>query len=136
MRSISSYQQICEVEKIKQELLSMRIRKDEQIEKFREKELEYVEAECKKIDDRPFELAEKKADGQPIPRAIEERNESKKKIRDETNARIADFIKQTESQQQDYERKVFADISQNYSIMRKTKTINSVNNRHLIFESG
>ena len=35
----------------------MRIRKDEQIEKFREKELEYAEAECKKIDDRPFELA-------------------------------------------------------------------------------
>lgn len=133
MRSISSYQQICEVEKIKQELLSMRIRKDEQIEKFREKELEYVEAECKKIDDRPFELAEKKADGQPIPRAIEERNESKKKIRDETNARIADFIKQTESQQQDYERKVFADISQNYSIMRKTKTINSVNNADTLY---
>lgn len=132
MRVMSALEQIEAIEKSKQKILSMRMYKDEQIEKFKEKELKYAEEECKKIDEKPFGVAEKYANGNPIPKAVNERNESKKRIREDVNEKIANFIIQEEKRQEDFEGKILADINQNYAIMRKTKTINSVNNADIL----
>jgi len=132
MRAIPSYQQIQEVEKIKQELLSMRIRKGEQIEKSKEKELAYAEQECQKIDAEPFTLIDKDANGNPLPERISERNEKKKKIREDANVKIEAIVLQEEKRQEIYEKKVLANINQNYTIMKKTKTVNSINDADVL----
>lgn len=132
LQSMNSLQQIEVVEKNKQAILSMRKDKELNINAFREHELTNADKDCKKIDDEPYSLIDKDALGQPTSKAISERRAKKKKIMEDANTRIFEYEKQVQKNHKVFEYNLLSEIKQNYKIIRKKASVNSIDNPEVL----
>lgn len=132
LQSMNSLQQIEVIEKNKQKIILMRENKEANFNAFRQRELANAEDDCKKIDDEPYALVDKDASGQPIDKARLKRETEKKKIKYIANTKIEEKKKQIEKNYKVSEYAILSEIKQNYKIIRKTASVNSIENPEVL----
>lgn len=131
-KTMNSESQIEVIEQNKQTILAMRKKMQTSISDFTELTNKNAKEDCYKIDSEPFSAIEKDAQGNPLPRIIREREEQKNLINQEAKNKIESYKKQVNSQQEEFENKIKAEINNDYKMLKKTQSISSIDNPNLL----
>lgn len=116
---MDSENQIEIIEQNKQTILAMRKKMKESIFEFETLTNKNAQEDCEKIDSEPFSLVDKDAQGNPLPRILQERQTRKNAIKQEAVLKIESYKKQLNSQQIEFEKKLNTEIQNDYKMLKK-----------------
>ncbi len=129
---MDSENQIEIIEQNKQTILAMRKKMKESIFEFETLTNKNAQEDCEKIDSEPFSLVDKDAQGNPLPRILQERQTRKNAIKQEAVLKIESYKKQLNSQQIEFEKKLNTEIQNDYKMLKKTQSVSSINKQNLL----
>lgn len=132
LQSMNAVDQIGVAERNKQTIVAMRQEKELSIKNFKALERKNAQDDCAKIDNEPYSIVETDANGQPIEKAVAERQEKKNKIETAAAARMAAYEQKLEKEHAVFEKNLLAEINGNYRIMGKKTAVNSIDNAECI----
>lgn len=132
LKAMNAEQQINTIEQNKQNIILMRQNSAQKTSDFETEILKNRDDDIQKINDAEYDITEKDADGNPIPRAINNRNAKITKIKQEANEKIIENEKQQQIILLAAETKTRSVIKASYPVLKKVHSVSSINDAELL----